>query len=426
MVEKLHFLIFGHKMSVRMRDFLVNLFWSFSAGIIAMPISIVIGTIAGRLMGPAEYGNYNLVVIISSYIITFAYFGLDVSTIKRIVKAKSEAEKQASFFSSFVFVMAMLAIIIVVGLIAGPYITAKADLSHNLILFALIFTFFTLSKSILDTLVRALEKFKLQAMGRMIEILTLTLGFIFIILFFNEMNYQLYLLILILGMIAALLYYIKDLKKYFKNFSFNILKRQLSEGKFFMLSAILGTIFISSDRLLIAEYMGITNLGIYSAYYAASLGLIASFSLILVNVLLPATAKSRDKSFTKKIDKLFIKGFVPIYLLICATILVFLNIFGKAYPLKLSYVLLFAFVSALYFFNIIYSIVILDTDRKKYVQYFYLSTFVNLLTVVYYIIIMQSSLKSINLVLVGFSINLIINLIIQQVFVRIMRAKISI
>jgi len=418
MVEKIHLRVFGHEMSDQMRAFLGNLSWSFYGGVIAMPITIVVGTLAGRFMGPEQYGNYNLVILISTYVTVFSFLGLDISTIKNVAKAKSSQKKEESFFSSFVFIGSMTVLFSLIGIIFGQKIAQSFGLDKTIILFVVIYTLIVSFKTILDILVRALERFKLQAIGRMIEIAVLSLGFISVLAIYRKLDFGLYMGIILLGAALVAIAYFVNLKGYFKNFSFPTLRRQLSEGKFFMLSSILGTVFISSDRLLIAKYIGVTTLGIYSAYYAASLGLVTGLSLILTNVLLPATAKTDDKSFIYKIDTLCIKCFAPIYLLICAAIFIFLTLFGKAYPLQLSYVLLFALVATLYFFQMVYSIVILDAGRKRYIQYFLISNIINFATIAYYFILMQYISKSINLILVGFSVNIILALIVQIIITR--------
>jgi len=416
--EKLHLRIFGHKMSDQMRSFLGNLSWSFYGGIITMPITIIIGTLAGRFMGPEQFGEYNLVALISSYIIALSFFGLDISTIKNVAKAKSIEKKQKSFFSSFVFIISMTALLLVVVSLLRQRISAIFGLSDTVLVFVIIYTSIVTFKLILDILARALEKFKLQAIGRMIEIFILVVGFIVISVVYNRLNFKEYMAIILLGAALVAVNYFIHLKNYFRNFSLTTLKRQLLEGKFFMLSSILGTIFISSDRLLIARYIGLTELGVYSAYYAASLGLVTSLSLILTNVLLPATAKEDDKSFIFKIDRLCKKGFIPIYIFICVAIFIFLSLFGKEYPLKLSYVLLFALVATLNFIQMVYNIVILDAEHKRYIQYFLISNVINLINVGYYFILMQYISKSINLVLVGFSVNIILTIIVQIIITR--------
>lgn len=417
-VEKIHLLVFGHEISDQMRAFLNNLSWSFYGGAIALPVTVIVGTLAGRFMGPEQYGNYNLVILISTYVITFSFLGLDISTIKNITKAKSHEEKERSFFSSFVFVGLMTLLFSLVGLIFGQKIAKYFGLDQAIVLFVVIYTLVVTFKLILDVLVRALEKFKLQAIGRTIEILVLALGFVFVMAFYRRLDFELYMGIILLGAALVGIAYFVNLKGYFKNFSRQTLTRQLSEGKFFMLSSILGTIFLSSDRLFITRYLGIRELGIYSAYYAASLGLVTSLSAVLTNVLFPATAKTRDKSFIYKIDTLCIKSFAPIYLLVCSAIYIFLKLFGKAYPLKLSYVLLFALVATLYLFQMIYSTVILDGGRKRFVQNMVISNILNLLNIVYYFVLLQFFIKSVDLILVGYAVNIILSLVVQVIITR--------
>ncbi len=421
-IETIHLLIFGQKMSDRMRKFLANLSWSFFAGVISMPVFMVIVTLAGRFMGPAEFGKYNLVLLINSFAIVFAFFGLDISTIKRIAKAKTLAEKKASFASTATFVLLIYLCLCLIVLTLSQLVISKTNISIGVILTVLVFSFTVLLKILFEVLVRATEKFKMQATARLIEISTLIVFFIIVLVFF-KMNYQLFLGISILSVGASLLYYLKSLKKYFGKFSLEILKSQLVEGKFFMLSAVIGIIFFSADKFLIARYWDVQTLGIYSAYYSASLGLVAGFSLIFTNVFLPAAFKADNKEFTKKLDKLLIKGFAPIYLLICFSIFIFLKIFGRAYPFNLSYLLLFAFAAGIYLYQIIYGMVVLDANRKDYIKYLFISSLSSLLTILYYLVVVKYLSKSIDLLLVGLSVNLAINLIISRFFLRKMRLE---
>lgn len=417
-VEKIHLKIFGHEMSGQMRSFLNNLSWSFYGGIISMPITIAVGTLAGRFMGPEQYGNYNLVILISTYLIVLTFLGLDISTIKNIAKAKSKQEKERSFFSSFVYIGAMTIFFSLIGLIFASRISEAFDLNKTIIYFVVFYIFIVSFKLILDILVRALENFKLQAIGRMIEIAALALGFVAVVFFVKRLDFMLFMSIVLFGAALVGTFYFINLKSYFKNFSLVTLKNQLSDGKFFMLSSILGTIFLSSDRLLIARFIGLNDLGVYSAYYTASLGLVTSLSLIFTNVLLPVVAKTDDKNFIYKIDMLFLKSSALIYLSICTVIYVFLNIFGKAYPLKLSYVLLFALAGTLYLFQTIYNILILDATKKRYIQYFVISNIINIINVIYYFIVLRYVAKSIDLVLMGFITNSLLTLILEFVITR--------
>ncbi len=422
-VEKLHYLVFRHEMSQQMREFASNVSWLFYAGVVVMPVSLLVGTFAGRLMGPAQFGEYNLVVLISSYLLILVFFGLDISTIKFFVKAKDDKEKQKLFSSSFVFVGTFLLILIILQLFFGSSVAKLIGVPQQLIVFVLIYTVAASFKSILDISVRAQEKFKAQALGKIIEIFAVAIVFSTSVVLLKSMSYSLYIVALVSGMAALMVYYFPICLKYFGNFSFETLKKQLSEGRFFMLSALLGNLFISSDRLLIAKFIDLKALGVYSAYYMASISIVAIMAQLFVSVLLPATAKLRDKSFSFKLDQLLIKGFAPVFAACCVLIIIFLKIFGRSYPLRADYTFLFAFVSALYFFQILYQTIIYDSSRRRYLQYFLFSNSINLLTILFYFIVLKYIRGSIDFVLLGFAINLVIIIFVQKVFVKKMRVE---
>lgn len=411
-------MIFNHAMSDTMRLFLNNLSWSFYGGLIAMPVTVVVSTLAGRFLGPAEFGKYNLVVLISSYVISFSFLGLDISTVKNIAKAKSRLEKEQSFFSSFVFVVALALIFCLIGLFFGPKISSRFGFDNMIILFVVYYTMTMTLKLIMDVLCRALEKFQLQAIAKIVENAVMVLGFVLVMLVSRKINFSTYTATVLFGAVAMTVIYILKFKGYFKNFSFSVLSKQLAEGKFFMISGLLGTIFLSSDRLLIAKYIDISTVGIYSAYYVASLGLVSSLSALVTNVLLPATAKTEDKTFIYKIEKLCLKGFVPVYLALCVAILIFLEIFGKAYPMKPSYILLFALVATLNFIMTIYNTIILDSGRRRYVTYIIINNVLNLLNIAYYFVLLQYFSKSIDLVLVGLAVNLGLSIVAMVILTR--------
>ncbi|MBU6389254.1 oligosaccharide flippase family protein, partial [Patescibacteria group bacterium] len=83
-------------MSEQMVFFLSNLSWSFAAGVVVLGATVIISTIGGRLIGPYEYGQYNYILVITQFIILFAFWGLDTSAIKAIAKStdNSNSEKQ--------------------------------------------------------------------------------------------------------------------------------------------------------------------------------------------------------------------------------------------------------------------------------------------------------------------------------------------
>lgn len=420
-VEFIHLRIFGHEIGVEMKNFLVNLSWSFLSGSVVMGTMVLILTLAGRLMGPTEYGRYNLLTIISQFLVIFVFLGLDISTVKSIAKSKSIEEKQNAIYSTFVFVLTVLVAIMALGLIFGHSIAAVSGLTYQFILLLVVYTFAVSIKAACDCFVRGLEEFKTQSKAKIFEMILVAAFFIAFFIFFGKRSFGAYTLVVSFGAIGISLYYLLFLKRYFRNFSLAYLKKAIYEGKFFMLSALLATIFLSSDRLIIAKFMDLKVLGIYSAYYTASFGIASQIALLVTNVFLPASAKTDDKLFTKKLDKLFLVGFLPFFIGACLLLIVALAIFGKDYPLRLDYLLLFGLFSALYFFQALYNTIILDLPPRDYKLYFILSNLVNFLIIGYYISLVVFKILSVDLILLGLIANMTLLIVIQKYLITKMR-----
>ncbi len=425
LTDKLHLKLFGRRMTPKMRQFMINLSWSFYSGMIAMPVTMLIATIAGRLMGPEEFGKYNLAVLISSYLVSFVFFGLDISTVKNVVKAKTKKEKSKSFFSSFVFVVFALAVLSIITFVFGKDIESISGVSYPVVLFALFYTYAASGKAVLGSLVRGLEKFRTQALGATLEAGVLVVSFFGIVYMYKSIDFQHYMVAVFIGALAIIIYYFSKIKDYFKGFSLNKLKIQLSEGKFFMLSGLFATIFRSSDRLLITKYIDLRTLGVYSAYYLASIGIVLALSKLFTNVLLPTAAREKDKGFIKNLNKLTLKSSPITFTAIVLFLLIFLKIFGKEYPLDVGYLLMFALVSTLFFYQKLYSAIIVDAGKSLYSRYFYISSTVNFATIVAFVIVLnQFPKQAILLILVAYSINQMAILLVQQlIFTKLPGAK---
>lgn len=418
LIEFVHLKFFGHKMSDQMRAFLSNLSWSFISGSIVMLTMVIILTLAGRLMGPEEYGKYNLLLVISQFIVIFAFCGLDISAVKAIAKAKNPKETSSIIYSSFMFVLFMLLFILLLVLIFGNYFSHIFNVSQIFVWLILLYAIFVSIKAVFEIFVKGLEEFKLQTKAKIIEMVSIVMLFITFFILFSFHNYIAYTLVTVIGAINISLFYVIYLKKYFNNISLKRIIFLLSEGKFFMFSVILATIFFSLDRFLLAKYVDIRTLGIYSAYYIASFGLAAQIAQLFTNVFLPASARSKDKTFVKKLDKIFLVGFIPIFLGSIALIILALLIFGKDYPIRLDYLSLFSIVSTLYFFQSLYNTVILDLPKNEYKKYFYLSNSVNIIVVSYYLILIYLGIVSVNLVLLGLVSDVALLILIQRILIN--------
>lgn len=419
--EKIHQIIFGHSMSQEMRRFLSNLSWSFLAGIIVLPLMMLLISIAGRLIGPSEFGKYSLIVVISQLLVVLAFFGLDTTTVKYLAKERTEAGRRALATTNGKFVLSLASLIVLFSFLFAPMVSKISGRYGELIPLAAIFTFLVTIKLFLDLLIRGSEQFKLQMAGKLVEVAVVIILFALFFLVMDKRTYWYLLAALSGGAVVASLFYFRRLAKLFRTWAVVNISGQLAESKLFFVGALLGTLFLSADRILIGQFLDLKTLGIYSAYYLASLTVVAQATQLFTNVFFPASARVKNKSFAAKIDRLLVVGFVPLVVAIAVVAAVIMAIFGREYPLTIGYLVGFSLLSALYFFQSLYNTVLLDSPTPRYRDYLIKINTLNLSTVAVLAVTGISQSISLTLVLIAWNLNFVFTLIVQRDLVAKMR-----
>lgn len=417
-LEKIHYKIFSAPMSDEMKVFFSYLSWTFFASMVATPIMMVVATLAGRFMGPTEYGKYNLVLIINQFLLIFIFFGLDVTSVKYLAKAQTFLDRKQEISTTSRFVFSLLIAQLAVALILYPILKTLSISYSFLILVVAIYTFVVTIKAMLDQSIRGMEKFKQQAQGKIIESIIVVILFVFVFILLKKNDYLNFLLVTGLGAITISLFYFRYLSQYFGASDKNILAKRLREGKLFFISALTGTLFMSADKIIVARYLGIQALGVYSAYYFASFGVANQINQILVNIFFPISARLKNKSFIQKIDKLLFVSLAPFTLLLALIVIVIMLIFGKEYPLNYYYVIGFSFFSALYFFQALYNAIIIDASRQEYNKCLNVRIGISAITMGAYILGIYLHIISIAFIIVTLIINLAVSISVQRLYTK--------
>ncbi len=274
-----------------------------------------------------------------------------------------------------------------------------------------------------DIVIRGIEQFKRQAFGKVLEVCTVLIAFFLIFFVFRFKNFLGLLLVLNLGAITISIYYYLQLSKYLGKSDKNILRQQLGEGKLFFISALLGTLFLSIDRIVVARYLGVNTLGIYSAYYFASFGVVSQLTQLFTNVFFPVTSRLKDKSFTKKIDKLIVIGSIPLTIFFGLIMTMMLLIFGKDYPMNLWYIIGFSVFSMLYFFQGLYNTVIVDVNKSEYKKYLIARNTVSVVTIILYVIIILLHKITIPIIITTLIFNMLLTIFIERLFIKDMQQR---
>lgn len=384
-VEKVHKKLFGHEISQEMKNFIVNLFWSFFGGGVAAVIVLAVNIFAGRLMGPSEYGRYNLVLVICSYLFIPIFFGLDTASVRAIARAKDLKERSEYISGAALFISLSLVVVLIAAFLFEKSLSSLFSTDVSLVRFSLLFAIFLTLKMAFDGFIRGIQEFKYQFASRLVETFAIIVMFLALFVFLKRSTYISYIYVLATGAIALSCLYLWKLKPYLGYFRLDKLKEQLSHGKFFMLTAALATVFMSFDKLVINRYSSSFQLGLYGAYYTASITLVAQLTSMFNNVFFPAIAKNLNKAVFAKIEKLLFISFVPLLVVITGIVFLIVKLYGAKYGVHFNYILIFGFLGTIQVVQTIYNSIINTLPQKTYKQYILLYNVVNAVTILAYI-----------------------------------------
>ncbi len=417
--QKSHQRFFGPAIDPEMRLFLVNLFWSFLGGGIASAGLLLVNILAGRYMGPSEYGKYNLVFVLSQFFILFVFWGLDIASIKAIAASKTRAEKGKNLSSASVFLVLTLGLLSLIAFLVYKPAAQYFALDQSLLFILLILSIPLTLKAMFDGFIRGLRLFKVQFVAKTLECFTIIALFVLIFVVLDKRTYEFYIYVLIAGALVSALINFSKVKKYFDGFDKKCLQDQLSHGKFYFIATIIGTLFTSLDRLLVAKYLSYYELGIYGAYYTASVTLTYQLTQMFINVFLPSIAHLENKTFVRKIDNIFTRAIIPIYLTVLVLVFVAVKLFGARFGLIWGYVFGFSLLATLQLIQGIYNTIVLTLSKDLYKRSLLLVNISNVIIFSTYIPLVYFKLISISWILGILILSITSAITIQRTFIGI-------
>jgi O-antigen/teichoic acid export membrane protein len=412
--ESLHLRIFGHEMSPMMRDFLKHLSWSFLGGGIASAVMMIINIGAGRLMGPAGYGNYGLVLAISQVFMIPIILGLDVSSVRSISTAQNNREKEKNISSPFYFILFSSLVFILVFLAFHNFISKKFNINSTILLIAALYAVIVSLKSISDSFARALFLFKEQFFARILEVATIVVLFSLFFFFCDKQNYIFYIFALLSGSLMFSLFLFRKYLKYLTHFDLQSLKIQLSYSSILLVGATFNAVYNILEKMIIAKYLSIYDLGIYMAYYTASFNMTAQITQMFLNVFFPSIAKMPARTIITKLEKLIRILFFPIFFIILSIIFIIIKLFGKDYGINITYLFGFSLLATLQIILSINYYIFASSTKKMYRKYVFCVSIINFSQMLAYGILIYFRVVSIDLVIILSIINSVTNIILQK------------
>ena len=341
--------IFHEKMSDEVRKFFKNLSYVAFGTIIGTIFSFTFNILAGRILGPSGYGEFTLVRSVAMFLYIPMTLGVGTAMVKYNAEKKEDFERQSEIIST-TFILASfftISTLILYSLFSSQLsriFSISNEIFYLSVIFTLLFVIYTLTTKTL----MGLHRMKIHAILQPIFSFILLSSFLFFI-FNNLISFRsaVFSMCIAYGLIGGSILII--LRRYIK-FEFNRrwADKLVGYGKYALIGGVSFVFYTNIDRILINKYLTVVDVGVYGAYYYASMGISGLFLGIFNTVFFPIASKYEDKEgIFKKINR-SIPYLIGLGLpLIILSEFVILKLYGGEYPIDLSLMLLFAIVSIL-------------------------------------------------------------------------------
>jgi O-antigen/teichoic acid export membrane protein len=336
--------VFNQEMSPAEGDFLRSLSWVGVGSLISAALGAVFSILGGRLLGPEEYGKFTLVQSVAMFLYIPMLMGFDIAMLKYNAE-KSELARQKSIVSTAYIIIIVFAVIsvAVMLLFAQPLarvFAATPELFCLSVYFAVLYAFLTLGQ----TTLRSVDRMRAFALSQPMYAVILLIAFALLLLLgrrsFGAMVYPNLIAFAITGLVIHLLYN----RQYFSFHFDTAWARTLTRFAFaYIVAGISYVIYSNIGKIIIAHYMTVADVGIYGAYFTATMN-IASILLGIFNmVFLPTASRYTDKRpllhhFNRLVPLIVVLG-IPLIIGIGYLILL---LYGGGYPFNILWLALFA------------------------------------------------------------------------------------
>jgi O-antigen/teichoic acid export membrane protein len=243
--------------------------------------SILLLPVFTRLLTPEEYGIIGLLNPIISFIPLFFVFGLYVAQMRNHIKMKDNLEKWSGYIFTlnlFLWVVNLLIFVFLVspfGIKTLGYIIDYDKVSfYPYVVITLIIGFINVFNLMAKNYFQTLHKFKKIGISSILSFLISSISAVMLIYYFN-LGALGKLIGNLLGVLFIFIFlYLNYIKNTKINFLLSNLKSSLYLGVPVVANSIVGTIINYSDRIVLANYLTMDIVGIYSLAYTGGMVLL--------------------------------------------------------------------------------------------------------------------------------------------------------
>lgn len=356
------------------KRFLKNTGWIIGGKIVQSIISLVVGALTARFLGPSNYGIIGYITSFIAFFTSFATLGLN----NVIVKALLDNEENQGTVIGTAITMKIISSSFCVLLIEGLLILTNLDNKLIWICGAL------QSVGLLFQSFDIIEYWYQSKLKSKISVLVTLTAFIItniykIILLVLDANVIYFAFahtfdFLLIAVFNLALYRINKGAKF--AFSKSIAKSLIKSSKSFIIAGLMVAVYAQTDKIMIKEMLGLDQVGYYSAAVSAA----NTWVFILAAIITSANplimqAYSVDKElYKKRLIQLFsaiiyISIFAGIGISLLAKYII-LILYGKSFEPAINALRIVTWYTTFSYLGVAKNVYLLCENKQKYVKYF--------------------------------------------------------
>jgi O-antigen/teichoic acid export membrane protein len=342
LVNVVYRLIFKEEITADVKTFLKNLLWVGIATSISTAFVIIFTIVGGRKLGPQEYGKFVLIQSVAMFLNIPMQLGFTFSLVK-YTSEKEDFERQSSIITTtYTLVLLLTIMAVIIFIIFTPWLSNAFSISTGLFRLAIAFAGITVFYTLTTSVLRGLNMMKAYSVFQVVYgSVTLLSFFIFIIfknITFGAMLFPMFIAYCICTL-AIFVLYMGKITRF--NFESSLVKLLFKYALFSTISGVSLVLYTNIDKIMISKYLNVNYVGIYNAYYVASINGASVIFNMFIQVFFPTVSKYENKGvILKRINR-----FVPYLIILGMPIMVIcecvvMKFYGNQYPFNWVWILL--------------------------------------------------------------------------------------
>jgi len=336
--------IFHEEVSVDVEKFIKNLSYMGIGTIIASVFGFSFNILAGRWLGPSEYGSFTLVQSVAMFLYIPMMMGFHAALVKYNTEKIDFLRQRSIISTTFIIITLFTLVSLVIYFIFSKQIMNIFSISKEIFYFAVVFAVLFVFYTIMTETMRSLHRLKEYSLFNPIFSIILFFSFLAFIFVFKDPSFKspLFSMLLAYGITGGIL--LAFLRKYIRpEFNWQWAKKFQSFSRYSLISVISFVFYTNFGKIVINMYLPVSNLGIYWAYNYSFTAIIFLFYSIFVTVFFPVASMCQDKGMLyRRVNKIVFLVIIIGWPFALISGYILLKMYGTGYPFNLPLSLLFA------------------------------------------------------------------------------------